>query len=127
MTKQEYAQWTQEESPKSKGPMNILKAFVFGGGICAIGQLLVFFYQSRGAGELGFVFASLSLVVLSAVLTGLNVYDNIAKHAGAGTLVPITGFANSMVVLRWSLKQRATFWDLEPRCFLSPVLSSFMA
>ena len=42
MTKQEYAQWTQEESPKSKGPMNILKAFVFGGGICAIGQLLVF-------------------------------------------------------------------------------------
>lgn len=82
MTKQEYAQWTQEESPKSKGPMNILKAFVFGGGICAIGQLLVFFYQSRGAGELGFVFASLSLVVLSAVLTGLNVYDNIAKHAG---------------------------------------------
>ena len=54
MTKQEYTQWTQEESPKSKGPMNILKAFVFGGGICAIGQLLVFFYQSRGAGELGF-------------------------------------------------------------------------
>lgn len=88
MTKQEYAQWTQEESPKSKGPMNILKAFVFGGGICAIGQLLVFFYQSRGAGELGFVFASLSLVVLSAVLTGLNVYDNIAKHAAPEPLSP---------------------------------------
>ena len=52
MTKQEYTQWTQEESPKSKGPMNILKAFVFGGGICAIGQLLVFFYQSEGQGNL---------------------------------------------------------------------------
>ena len=125
MTKQEYAQWTQEESPKSKGPMNILKAFVFGGGICAIGQLLVFFYQSRGAGELGFVFASLSLVVLSAVLTGLNVYDNIAKHAGAGTLVPITGFANAMVAPALEFKSEGLVMGVGAKMFViaGPVLA----
>ena len=96
MTKQEYALWTQQESPRSRGPVNILKAFLFGGAVCAIGQLLIFFFEGRGAGELAPVFASLCLVVLSAVLTGLNIYDNIAKHAGAGTLVPITGFANAV-------------------------------
>lgn len=97
MTKQEYALWAQQESPRSRGPVNILKAFLFGGAVCAIGQLLIFFFEGRGAGELAPVFASLCLVVLSAILTGLNIYDDIAKHAGAGTLVPITGFANAMV------------------------------
>ena len=97
MTKQEYALWAQQESPRSRGPVNILKAFLFGGAVCAIGQLLIFFFEGRGAGELAPVFASLCLVVLSAILTGLNVYDDIAKHAGAGTLVPITGFANAVV------------------------------
>ena len=87
---------TQQESPRSRGPVNILKAFLFGGAVCAIGQLLIFFFEGRGAGELAPVFASLCLVVLSAILTGLNVYDDIAKHAGAGTLVPITGFANAV-------------------------------
>ena len=96
MTKQEYALWAQQESPRSRGPVNILKAFLFGGAVCAIGQLLIFFFEGRGAGELAPVFASLCLVVLSAILTGLNVYDDIAKHAGAGTLVPITGFANAV-------------------------------
>lgn len=96
MTKQEYALWAQQESPRSRGPVNILKAFLFGGAVCAIGQLLIFFFEGRGAGELAPVFASLCLVVLSAILTGLNIYDNIAKHAGAGTLVPITGFANAV-------------------------------
>ena len=89
MTKQEYALWAQQESPRSRGPVNILKAFLFGGAVCAIGQLLIFFFEGRGAGELAPVFASLCLVVLSAILTGLNIYDNIAKHAGAGTLEPV--------------------------------------
>lgn len=105
MTKQEYALWTQQESPRSRGPVNILKAFLFGGAVCAIGQLLIFFFEGRGAGELAPVFASLCLVVLSAILTGLNVYDNIAKHAGAGTLVPITGFANAVVAPAMEFRQ----------------------
>ena len=96
MTKQEYAQWSRQESPRSNGPLNILKAFVSGGVVCLLGQLLIFFFQNRGAGENAPVFASLCLIVLSALLTALNVYDRIAKHAGAGTLVPITGFANSV-------------------------------
>ena len=64
-----------------------------------------------------FVFASLSLVVLSAVLTGLNVYDNIAKHAGAGTLVPITGFANSMVSAAMEFKTEGYILGLGAKMF----------
>ena len=79
MTKQEYAQWSRQESPRSNGPLNILKAFVSGGVVCLLGQLLIFFFQNRGAGENAPVFASLCLIVLSALLTALNVYDRIAN------------------------------------------------
>ena len=117
MTKQEYAQWTQEESPRSKGPVNIFKAFLSGGVVCTIGQLLLSLYERLGARENAAVFASLSLVVLSAVLTGLNVYDNIAKHAGAGTLVPITGFANSMVSAAMEFKTEGYILGLGAKMF----------
>lgn len=117
MTKQEYAQWTQEESPRSKGPVNIFKAFLSGGAVCTIGQLLLSLYERLGAGENAAIFASLSLVVLSAVLTGLNVYDNIAKHAGAGTLVPITGFANSMVSAAMEFKTEGYILGLGAKMF----------
>ena len=117
MTKQEYALWAQQESPRSRGPVNILKAFLFGGAVCAIGQLLIFFFEGRGAGELAPVFASLCLVVLSAILTGLNVYDDIAKHAGAGTLVPITGFANSMVSAAMEFKTEGYILGLGAKIF----------
>ena len=117
MTKQEYALWAQQESPRSRGPVNILKAFLFGGAVCAIGQLLIFFFEGRGAGELAPVFASLCLVVLSAILTGLNVYDDIAKHAGAGTLVPITGFANSMVSAAMEFKAEGYILGLGAKMF----------
>lgn len=117
MTKQEYAQWTQEESPRSKGPVNIFKAFLSGGVVCTIGQLLLSLYERFGAGENAAIFASLSLVVLSAALTGLNVYDNIAKHAGAGTLVPITGFANSMVSAAMEFKTEGYILGLGAKMF----------
>ena len=117
MTKQEYAQWTQEESPRSKGPVNIFKAFLSGGVVCTIGQLLLSLYERLGAGENAAVFASLSLVVLSAALTGLNVSDNIAKHAGAGTLVPITGFANSMVSAAMEFKTEGYILGLGAKMF----------
>lgn len=117
MTKQEYAQWTQEESPRSKGPVNIFKAFLSGGVVCTIGQLLLSLYERLGAGENAAIFASLSLVVLPAVLTGLNVYDNIAKHTGAGTLVPITGFANSMVSAAMEFKTEGYILGLGAKMF----------
>ena len=78
--------------------MDYINAFWVGGLICAVGQVVV--ELATGAGmaiKEARLLCSLTLIALSAVLTGLNVYDNIAKHAGAGTLVPITGFANAMV------------------------------
>lgn len=124
MTKQEYALWAQQESPHSRGAVNIAKAFVFGGLICMLGQLLIFFFEGRGAGERAPVFASICLVVLSAALTGLNVYDNLAKHAGAGTLVPITGFANSMASAAMEFKTEGYILGLGAKMFsiAGPVL-----
>lgn len=117
MTKETYAQWVKEESPNSKSAVNAAKAFAFGGGICVIGQLFIFLYEALGAGEKAPVLASLSLVILSAVLTGMNVYDDIAKHAGAGTLVPITGFANSMVSAAMEFKTEGYILGLGAKMF----------
>ena len=124
MTKQEYALWAQQESPRSRGAVNIAKAFVVGGLICMLGQLLIFFFEGRGAGERAPVFASICLVVLSAALTGLNVYDNLAKHAGAGTLVPITGFVNSMASAAMEFKTEGYILGLGAKMFsiAGPVL-----
>ena len=74
------------------------KAFAVGGLICAVGQGLMSFYMSRGLDrDAAGTAVSLTLVFVGALLTGLGVYDDIARFAGAGTLVPITGFANSVV------------------------------
>ena len=97
MTEKEYGKLVEEMSPKSPIWKDCLKAFVVGGLICTLGQAFMNWYASMGlekqdAGTA----ASMSLVVLSALCTGLSLYDNLDKHAGAGTLVPITGFANSI-------------------------------
>ena len=97
MTEREYGRLTEELSPRSPMGMDCFNAFWIGGAICALGQLFINWYRSMGMGptEAG-TLGSMSLVALSALLTGLSLYDNIAKHAGAGTLVPITGFANAI-------------------------------
>ena len=97
MTEKEYAQLVKDMSPKSPIGMDCLKAFAIGGLICMLGQVFINLYTALGlekqdAGTA----ASMTLVALAALLTGLSLYDNIAKHAGAGTLVPITGFANAI-------------------------------
>ena len=98
MSKKEYAKYVTRHEPKSPHLKNFIKAFLFGGFICLIGQGFIQLYSYLGASrdDAG-TLASISLVFLSALLTGLGLYDKIAKHAGAGTLVPITGFANSIV------------------------------
>ncbi len=97
LTNQAYKQLADRLAPKSNTPVNCLKAFAIGGGICVLGQALKQLYLSLGTGEEpAALLTSASLILLSALLTGLGVYDDIAKHAGAGTLVPITGFANSV-------------------------------
>lgn len=97
MTEKEYGKLVDEISPNSPMGKDCLNAFVVGGIICTIGQFFMNYYTKLGLGkdDAGTA-ASMTLVAISAILTGLSLYDNIAKHAGAGTLVPITGFANSI-------------------------------
>ena len=77
---------------------NCLRAFLFGGAICAFGEGLSHLYRALGADlELSFTLVSITLVLIAALLTGFGIFDRIARHGGAGTLVPITGFANSVV------------------------------
>ena len=97
MTEKQYAQLVQGLAPKSPLWKDCLKAFLIGGAICALGQGIMNAYLWLGLDQENAGTAmSMTLVALSALLTGLSVYDDIAKHAGAGTLVPITGFANSI-------------------------------
>ena len=97
MTELEYGKLFEEMSPKSPMWKDCLGAFLVGGAICTLGQVFLNWYQNMGLEqEMAGTAASMSLVALSALLTGLSLYDNIAKHAGAGTLVPITGFANAI-------------------------------
>ena len=97
LTNEEYARRVEELSPPSPLVKNCALAFVCGGGICVLGQGLITLY--RGAGlplQQARIAESVTLIFLSAALTALGWYDRIAKHAGAGTLVPITGFANAV-------------------------------
>ena len=97
MTQREYEQLVQEISPDSPIGKDCIKAFTVGGLICVAGQLLIHFYGKLGLDpEQAGTAASMTLVAVAALLTGLSVYDDLAKHAGAGTLVPITGFANAI-------------------------------
>ncbi len=97
MTPREYGKLVNSMVPRSPLWKDCLNAFWIGGLICTIGQLILNGYTALGLDEINAGTAtSMTLVALSALLTGLSLYDNIAKHAGAGTLVPITGFANAI-------------------------------
>lgn len=97
MTEKEYARLVKEMSPRSPIWRDCLNAFWIGGLICALGQLIMNGYVALGLEkEAAGTAMSMTLVALSALLTGLSLYDDIAKRAGAGTLVPITGFANAI-------------------------------
>lgn len=97
-TKQEYAEHVKQKMPKSPLWKDALKAFAIGGLICCAGQGLHTLYAALGAAEEDAgTWTTVTLVFLGAFLTGIGVYDRIARHAGAGTLVPVTGFANSVV------------------------------
>ncbi len=97
MTPREYDKLVKSMAPRSPLWKDCLNAFWVGGLICAIGQLILNGYTALGLDEINAGTAtSMTLVAMSALLTGLSLYDNIAKFAGAGTLVPITGFANAI-------------------------------
>jgi len=97
MTEKEYAKLVQDLMTRSPIWKDCLNAFWIGGLICTLGQLILNGYLALGLEkEAAGTAMSMTLVAISALLTGLSLYDNIAKHAGAGTLVPITGFANAI-------------------------------
>ena len=98
MNKEDYQKYVEEKSPNSPIIMDCLKAFLVGGLLCALGQIIFEFFEYRGLEEkLCYAIVSISLIFLSAFLTALNVFNRIGKFAGAGSLIPITGFANSIV------------------------------
>lgn len=97
MNDKQYARLVKDKSPKSPIVKDCLFAFGIGGLICTLGQFLLNRYSAMGLDRQdAAAWVSITLVGLSALLTGLSIYDDIAKYAGAGTLVPITGFSNAV-------------------------------
>ena len=95
--KQQYADYVKEVTPTHSLWMNMVRAFLVGGAICAIGQGILNYVQSLGLDEKSAgTWTSIVLVLMSIILTGFNLYPSIAKFGGAGALVPITWFANSV-------------------------------
>ena len=98
MDKKTYKKMVHDAVPPSPKLKNMLLAFLFGGGVCTLGQLFRNVYENVGASrDDASLLASVTLVVIAAILTAVGVFDKIARYAGAGTIVPITGFANSVV------------------------------
>ena len=125
VSKAEYKKMTQKTSPGTKYGKNMLLAFLFGGAICTLGQLFRNLYMSWGLSlEQAGTFVSITLIFLSALLTALRGYDNMAKYAGAGSLVPITGFANSIVAPAMEFKQEGYVVGIGGKMFViaGPVL-----
>jgi len=96
LSKAEYVKLVEASSPKSKSGRNLLRAFWTGGLICVLGELLRQWAVTLLPEDLSGTAVSIALVFSGAMLTGIGVYDKLAKFSGAGTLVPITGFANSV-------------------------------
>lgn len=98
ISEKEYDEMVKKATPPSPIFKNSVMAFLFGGGICTFGQVLLNIYKSLGFSiDDSKTLVSISLIFIAAMLTSIGVFDKIGKIAGAGTLVPITGFANSMV------------------------------
>ncbi len=97
MTNEQYNEFVQIKTPKSKIFKNCIKAFLIGGLICLIGQCFLNLYQYLGINkEDAATLTTITMVFLGTFSTGLDIYPKIAKHGGAGTLVPVTGFANAV-------------------------------
>ncbi len=119
ISQNQYDQMTKKASLNTKSWITIPKAFVFGGLICCFGELLLNWYEMLGLSEKNSaLLESVTLIFLSALFTGLKLYEKLAKHAGAGTLVPITGFANSVVSPAIEFKSEGYILGLGAKIFI---------
>lgn len=113
-----YNQYVKQVTPKHSWLMNLIRAFISGGIICAIGQGFMNFYLARGAEkDLAAAYTTLTLVLIAVVLTGFKVYQKIAKFAGAGSVVPITGFANSVAAPAIEFKKEGQVFGIGCKIF----------
>ena len=118
MSKKDYDKLVKENSPGSKVVRNCIFAFLFGGTFCVIGQFInMFFKYLNYSTPQAATLTSVTMIFIGALLTALNVYDNLAKYGGAGTLVPITGFANSVVASAMEFKSEGYVLGLGANMF----------
>ncbi len=126
MSNEEYAAYLKARMPKSPFWADLAKAFVIGGLICCVGQGFLELYRALGAGqEAASAWCSITMVFLGAFSTGLGVYDDLARHGGAGTLVPITGFANAVASPALEFKTEGYITGLAAKIFViaGPVIT----
>lgn len=125
MTNQEYQKYAEKKIPPSPLYRDIFRAFCVGGTICTIGQLIMNGYVALGLSkDDASIGVSVSLIFIAAILTGFGIYDKIAKYAGAGTIVPITGFSNAVVSPAMEFKSEGMVLGLSVKMFTvaGPVL-----
>lgn len=124
ISEKEYDRMSKQASPNSPVGKDCLKAFLIGGLICAIGEVIYQLVEGSLDEKTARLTVSVVLIAVTVILTGLQVFDNIAKHAGAGTLVPITGFANSVVAPAIEFKAEGFVLGLGAKMFIiaGPVL-----
>lgn len=116
--KQEYNEYVKKVTPTHSLVLCMIKAFFTGGLICVLGQGIMNFALNQGIEkEIASSWSSLILIALSALLTGLNIYSRIAKFGGAGALVPITGFANSVVAPAIEYKKEGQVFGIGTKIF----------
>lgn len=125
MTREEYKKYVDSKSKNSKIVRNIFRAYLVGGLICVLGQFFTNSFKQMGFNpEITSSLTSMTMVFLGILFTGLNVYDDLGRFAGAGSIVPITGFANSIVSPAMEYKSEGYVLGIGARMFLiaGPVL-----
>ena len=126
VSKNQYDKMAKAASPDSPVVMNCIKAFFFGGAICCFGEFLFYIYSSllNQNTDRVRILVPVTIIVITSIITAFGVFDNIARHAGAGTVVPITGFANSITSPAVEFKTEGLILGLGAKMFIiaGPVL-----
>lgn len=118
LREKKYNKYVEQVTPKHNCCLNVMKAFLVGGLICLIGQIFINWYGALGANDKdSALYTTITLVLISVILTGLNIYPRLAKFGGAGTVVPITGFANSVAASAIDFKAEGQVFGIGCKIF----------